>query len=90
MIDQRSKGGSSSDSLFHARPSLFILFIERVKAGLQRAKAQGKTLGRPRVDDKMKSSILAHKQSGLSIRKIADKVGLSVGVVHKIISETKE
>jgi len=59
---------------------------ERVKAGLARARSQGKTLGRPGVTDAVRQSVLSAKAEGLSIRKIANRVGLSVGTVHGIVS----
>ena len=56
---------------------------ERVKAGLARAKAQGKTLGRPKVvDGDLRHQVLTLKASGLSVRKIAAQVGVSVGSVQ--------
>lgn len=59
---------------------------ERVKAGLARAKAQGKVLGRPRiVDERMSAAVLAAKEEGLSVRKIAARVGASVGTVQGIL-----
>ena len=58
---------------------------ERVKAGLARAKANGVTLGRPRVVDDVRDQVLAAKESGLSIRKIATQLDVSVGTVHNIV-----
>ena len=59
---------------------------ERVKAGLARAKAQGKTLGRPRVvDGKLTDAVLAAKAEGMSVRGIAARVGVSVGTVHALV-----
>lgn len=59
---------------------------ERVKAGLARAKAQGKVLGRPRVADaRMSAAVLAARAEGLSVRKIAARVGASVGTVQGIL-----
>lgn len=52
------------------------LIIERTKAGLQRAKAQGKRLGRPRVSVD-RARILELKAQGLGCRKIADALGVS-------------
>ncbi|SBW11260.1 Resolvase domain containing protein [uncultured Alphaproteobacteria bacterium] len=59
---------------------------ERVKAGLARARSQGKALGRPAIGETAKEAVLAAKAEGLSIRKIAARVGLSVGAVHGIVS----
>lgn len=57
---------------------------ERVKAGLARGRAQGKTLGRPRVAE-MSAAVLAARAEGLSVRKIAARVGASVGTVQGIL-----
>ena len=58
---------------------------DRVKAGLARARAQGKTLGRPKVAHKVRQTILDARSDGLSIRNIAKEVGVSVGTVHGVI-----
>jgi len=55
---------------------------ERVKAGLTRAKAQGKKLGRPTVPPITVRKIQNLRASGLSIRAISRKTGISVGKVH--------
>jgi DNA invertase Pin-like site-specific DNA recombinase len=60
---------------------------DRVKAGLARARSQGKTLGRPKVATKVRQSILAARSDGRSIRNIATEVGVSVGTVHGVIKE---
>ena len=59
---------------------------ERVKAGLKRAKAQGKRLGRPPVPPIQLKKIVNLREQGLSYRKIANRVGLSVGKVHDAVS----
>lgn len=48
---------------------------ERVMAGLARAKASGKRLGRPRISDDRRDTVVAAKDEGLSVRRIADQVG---------------
>jgi DNA invertase Pin-like site-specific DNA recombinase len=61
------------------------LIQERVKAGLARARAEGTRLGRPvKVDARKRKAVLAGRKAGLSVRKIAKKVGLSTGSVHGI------
>ena len=57
---------------------------ERVKAGLARARAEGKTLGRPNVADSVRDQVLAAMRDGLSVRKIAQEAGVSVGTAHGI------
>ena len=60
---------------------------ERVKSGLERAKANGQVLGRPSTSVTKIEAVLKAKANGDSIRKIARQVGLSVGKVHGIIRE---
>ena len=60
------------------------LIRERVKAGIERAKKQGKRLGRPRVSFDQEL-LLFWKDSGLSYRKIAEKSALSLSTVHRIL-----
>jgi len=60
---------------------------ERVKAGLNRAKAQGKTLGRPKVTGKVEQDVLAARADGTGKRKIARQLGIGVSTVNRIIAE---
>ncbi|MBI5209540.1 MAG: recombinase family protein [Elusimicrobia bacterium] len=61
------------------------LIRERIFAGLNRAKAQGKRLGRPRkaVDD---AQVLALRQQGLSLRQIGRTLGISKDAVANVLS----
>jgi DNA invertase Pin-like site-specific DNA recombinase len=60
---------------------------ERVKAGLSRAKAQGKTLGRPKVARKVERAVLTARAEGTGKRKIAKQLGIGVSTVNRILSE---
>ena len=62
------------------------ILSERVKAGLNRAKEEGKVLGRPMKVANIKKIINA-RNSGKTIREIAKGNGLSIGKIHKIISQ---
>jgi DNA invertase Pin-like site-specific DNA recombinase len=57
---------------------------ERIYAGLERAKAEGKELGRPRlaVD---RTKIRRLRAEGLSVRAIAQKTGYSHGTVQRAL-----
>lgn len=60
------------------------LIRERVKAGLDRARADGTKLGRPAIDDQTIEELnKARYKLKWSVRKIADETGLSVGVISK-------
>ncbi len=63
------------------------MLVERTKAGLARARARGMRLGRPPVPPVTKRKIAKLRQQGNSVRAIAKATGLSVGAVHKAISE---
>ena len=57
---------------------------ERTIAGLERAKSEGKTLGRRKVtNDTMTAKIIELRNDKKSIRAIASEVGVSVGTVSK-------
>lgn len=58
---------------------------ERVRAGLARARASGKRLGRPPVAAGTREDVLDAKKRGLSLRRIAEETGISVGAVHSIL-----
>jgi DNA invertase Pin-like site-specific DNA recombinase len=58
---------------------------ERVKAGLERARANGKVLGRPRVSAAVERAIKKARRKGTGIRKIAREVGVGVSVVQRVV-----
>lgn len=61
---------------------------ERVKAGLSRAREQGKTLGRPRIPQETETAIEeALRAGGKGIRKIASEFKVGVSVVQRIQRE---
>ncbi len=63
------------------------MLVERTKAGLARARAKGMRLGRPPVPPVTKRRIAKLRQQGKSVRVIAKATGVSIGAVHKAISE---
>ena len=59
---------------------------ERTLAGLERAKSEGKTLGRRKVtNETMTAKILELRTAKKSIREIASEVGVSRGTVSNIL-----
>ena len=59
---------------------------ERTLAGLERAKSEGKTLGRRKVtDDTITAKIIELRSGKKSIRKIASEVGVSRGTVSNVL-----
>jgi DNA invertase Pin-like site-specific DNA recombinase len=61
------------------------LIAERVRAGLRKARAKGKKLGRPRVTVDA-ARIARLRAQGRSIREIADELGYSRSLVHKTLA----
>ena len=59
---------------------------ERTLAGLERAKREGKTLGRRKVtDDTMNAKIIELRSENKSLRAIASEVGVSTGTIRKVL-----
>ena len=57
------------------------IIVERVKAGLARARADGKRLGRPRLDA---AAIRAELAEGVSLRQTARRLGCSLSTVKRV------
>lgn len=61
------------------------LLIERTRAGLARAKAQGKTLGRPSaLTDAQRTEVRAQRAAGLSLGALAKLYGVSRAAIQRI------
>lgn len=65
-----------------------IRLSERVQAGLSRARAQGKVLGRPRAAVRLER-VLELRQKGLSIRQIAAGTSVSAMTIQRIVANHK-
>jgi hypothetical protein len=61
---------------------------ERVCAGLDKARAKGKRLGRPKVPLSIEHSIRAARQSGKGQLAIARDLGLGVSTVRRVLGAT--
>ena len=60
---------------------------ERVKAGLARARAQGKKLGRPRVAASVERKVRLARTKGMGMKAIARKLKIGVGTVQRIVAD---
>jgi DNA invertase Pin-like site-specific DNA recombinase len=68
-----------------------VRISERVKAGLSRAKAQGRVGGRPsRVDATLLAKMIELKETGMSNRKIAKQLEVNHATVNKFLKEQGE
>ena len=63
------------------------MISERVKSGLERAKANGKTLGRPKVSDEVEEQILELRNQGMGILKIGRELGVGTSTVQRVVSD---
>ena len=62
------------------------MISERTLAGLERARREGKTLGRRKVtDDTMTAKIIELRSENKSLRVIASEVGVSTGTIRKVL-----
>jgi len=84
-IDTSSPLGSAIFTIISAVAQLERdIIAERVKAGLRRAKKNGKKLGRPRAEVS-KGEIYRLHSHGLSLRKIATQLNISKSTVAKYL-----
>ena len=84
-IDTSSPLGSAIFTIISAVAQLERdIIAERVKAGLRRAKENGKRLGRPKACVDPQEVHLLHSQ-GLSHRSIAEQLGISHSTVGQIL-----
>lgn len=63
-----------------------VRLSERVHAGLSRARAQGKVLGRPHAAVRPER-VMELRAEGLSLRAIADRTGVSVMTVQRLLKD---
>lgn len=59
---------------------------ERTQAGMERARKQGKQIGRPsNINEGLIQSIKYMRDKGLGIRRIASELSVGVGTVYKVL-----
>jgi DNA invertase Pin-like site-specific DNA recombinase len=63
------------------------MIVERVNAGLARARKDGKTLGRPRVPARIVAQVKALRADGKGMLNIATKLKIGTGTVQRICAE---
>ena len=65
------------------------LISDRVKAGMARAKAQGKRISRPRLNGNLRDKIKELYDKKTSIKKISKQLGISYGSAWNYVQELK-
>ena len=59
----------------------------RIKAGLERARAEGKQIGRPKVSAQVEDRIRELRSTGLGMLSIAKQVGVGTGTVQRVVEK---
>ena len=87
----------TGELIFHVMASLAqfesFLISQRVKAGIARAKAQGKHISRPPIAKQMQEKIIELQREGVSMNKISKTLGIAYGTVYNYrskMSKTEE
>jgi DNA invertase Pin-like site-specific DNA recombinase len=65
------------------------ILIDRVKAGLARARAAGKRLGRPRLPEEVIDRIRRELEAGGGIHSTAKRLGVGAGTVQRVRGELR-
>lgn len=65
------------------------MIVERVRAGLKRAKAEGRIGGRPRASEKVEARVRTGLANGVGMRRLARQVGVGTSVVQRIAGEMR-
>jgi len=88
-VDLTSPAGKMTMSVINAVAEFERdLLIERTQAGLSRAKAEGKTLGRPSALSKdQKAAIRARRAGGASLGTLAKEYGVSRAAIQRVDKE---
>lgn len=64
------------------------LIIERVQAGMRRARLEGRQIGRARLDVNRKQ-VIEDRRSGMSLTQVAKKHGISRASVRRLVKEAR-
>jgi DNA invertase Pin-like site-specific DNA recombinase len=90
QIDTTSASGRFTFHIFAAIAELERdTIVERINAGLKRAKAAGVKLGRPGADPDKLAKAERMLRRGDGIIHVAKHIGLGVGTVHKLAKEIR-
>ena len=85
-LDTTTPGGKALFQMMGVFAEFELAIIqERVCAGLAKARAQGKRLGRPKVPPSVERSILAARAAGKGQLAIARELRVGVGTVRRVL-----
>ena len=81
----------TGELIFHVMASLAqfesSLISQRVKAGMARAKAQGKHIARPPIAKELQAKIIELQREGVSMNKISKTLGIAYGTFYNYRSK---
>ena len=84
----------TGELIFHVMASLAqfesSLISQRVKAGMARAKAQGKHIARPPIAKELQAKIIELQREGVSMNKISKTLGIAYGTVYNYRSKMRK
>lgn len=66
------------------------MIIERVTAGMARARSQGKTFGRPKTSEAKAAEVIRLREKGSGILKTARLAGVGVSTVQRILAAKRD
>jgi len=66
------------------------LISERVKAGMQRAKEEGKHVGRPPIPEDTQEQVRRLYEQDVSINQIAERLGIAYGTAWNYVQEVRQ
>jgi DNA invertase Pin-like site-specific DNA recombinase len=66
------------------------IIVERTRAGLERARARGKRLGRPITPDHVTTRVLELRRAGMGMDRIARELGIGKSVAQRICQAMAE
>lgn len=87
-IDTTTPAGKLAFSIFGAFAEFErSIIVERVRAGLERAKRNGTKLGRPtNLNDAVRAAIVALRAKDVPIRKIAAQLKVGTGTIYGVLA----
>ena len=60
------------------------MLMERINAGIARARKAGKVFGRPKVSPQVEAAVRSYREAGVGIQKTAKLAGVGVSVVQRM------
>jgi DNA invertase Pin-like site-specific DNA recombinase len=67
------------------------IMVSRIRQGIDRAKSQGKKMGRPtKMNDSLRSAVKLLYTNGATVRTIAKTCSVGIGTTYKIIQEIRD